>query len=165
MLITRGFRHVLQDIEPAADCPLAIRRKLAPLRQYIILDVILLLGCQPVPVFQAPLYSLLFRRGPSLKVPVIFNRSLPFLRVQVVEVPRLLRIGRRPVQILLISRSFRRTIHVRNDRLVLRRPIRIARRACSLLVPTRMLVLPLLPLFLPLLLLFLSRLVLRRTIL
>ena len=152
VLIPRRLRHVLQNVEPATDRSLAIRRKLPPLWQYVILDVILLIRRQSAPVFQAALNSLLFSRCPLLKVPIVIDRSLLFLRIQVIEISCRFR-----RTILLIPCAFRRTIRARNDRLARRRPIRITRRVCALLVPRRML--------LPLLSLFLSRLVFRRTIL
>src|SRR5262249_5473171 len=47
--VTRGLRHILQDAQLLLNRLLTLPRELAPLRQYVVLDVIALLRSQVTP--------------------------------------------------------------------------------------------------------------------
>jgi len=159
MLISRRLWHIFQHTKTLLYRTLPLRRKLLPLRQHFILNVILLLRRQLVPVPRALLHLLPLAGIQLLIVLVVLQRSLFLLRTQIVEIPSRRRVRRRRT-VLLIPRARRRPIRIRSlGSLRSRRAIRVI--LTPLVPPFR---LPLLSPFL-LSLLPLLRLRFRRTIL
>ena len=119
MLVPRRFRHVLQHTQSLPDRFLPIRRHLFPVRQNIVLDVGLLLGCQFSPVLLRILDFLLFLWRQPVEFLLILQHLLLLLRSQILEAPciRLWIAGiRRTVRIAIhlpvLATGIRRTIHV-----------------------------------------------------
>ena len=84
-LITRGFRHILQDAQLLLHHLLAIPRHLAPLRKHIVLDVVALLRCQVTPsLFVAAQACLLLRRHVIPLTELLANLVL-FVRREALE--------------------------------------------------------------------------------
>ena len=102
VLVARRLRHVLQHVQAAANGALTVRRKLLVFRRNVVLDVVLLVVAQAVPIFLAFLNLPFLRRGPFLIVFVIVQRPLLLLRVKVVEITARCLSGsvRRPVRIV-----------------------------------------------------------------
>src|SRR5882724_3435870 len=125
MLIPRRLRHVLQYTQTLLNRTLPLRRQLLPLRHHIVLDVILLFRRHPVPVPRALLHLLPLSGIQLLIILVVLQRSLFFLRAQIVEIPTRRSISRRRT-ILFIPRALGRTICILRARTLRNRwPIRI----------------------------------------
>ena len=85
MLVARGLRHILQYAQTLLNGTLSVRRKLLPLRQHVVFDVVLLFRRQLVPIGSRLSHLLLLSRRQLLKVLVVLQNFLLLLPRQIVE--------------------------------------------------------------------------------